>query len=120
MINYGRGLCNLISQVGRAFYFLVSHSLSVWNRPPLYNSRLARGLCPAPTTQLAPHPARHGLTFQRKALLVSGSSLSLGLNFPALLLRSRGTHPPTRLHLSPSCGPYPSPAVEGGERPASP
>ena len=57
-------------------------------------------MCPAPRRQLASHPARHGLTFQRRALPVSGSSFSFGLNYPALLRRSRGTLSPPVPSLS--------------------
>ena len=57
-------------------------------------------MCPTPRRQLASHPARHGLTFQRRALPVSGSSFSLGLNYPALLLRSQGTLRPPVPSLS--------------------
>lgn len=41
-------------------------------------------MCSAPRTRLAPHPARNGLTFQRKALPgLQVFLFLLGLNFPA-------------------------------------
>lgn len=109
MINYGRGLCNLISQMEGHLLPSFIHFQS--RRKGLHCTTLDWGEgCVQLPRQLASHPARHGLTFKGGPLPVSGSSFSLGLKYPALLLRSRRAPYASPV---PSCRPYPGPKVEG-------
>lgn len=56
MINYGRGLCNLISQVGRAFYFLVSHSLHSLEQASTVQLQIGQRVVPSSQNATGPSP----------------------------------------------------------------
>lgn len=72
---------------------------------------------PSFQTELDPHPARNGLTFQRKALLGLPASFFLGFNFPAHSCVAKAALTST---WPLPAAPHPSPAVEGGEQSVSP